>query len=499
MSLIQILVFTASASVFGTLALAVARSGLERWRNAVRAARPWLMLAAGVIALYWLQPSTPIRHLDFWLPTATLALVGLIWTVTSRPRPIDIPTTLVTASVVAGLVLLIGATRYIDALCCLTPSRPPEATAILVVVLAIVALCAGFGQFLAGARQLNAALLVMVLGVFVVLKTEPLGAGLSALLRSLSGQSVAQASAFDVSWLGFSYIAFRLIHVLRDHAAGRLPALSLREFVIYVLFFPALVAGPIDRAERFVKDVRTWDAAPEQIDARAEDVSAGLQRIFIGLFKKFALADTLALIALNPTNAGQVQTAGWAWVLVYAYAFRLYLDFSGYTDIAVGMGRLFGVRLPENFDRPYLRPNLTLFWNSWHMTLANWFRAYWFNPLTRWLRTRSIGRDASRVILIGQTSTMLLIGLWHGVAWNFALWGVWHALGLFIHNRWSAWMRARSANADLPSTPTSVWRTRAVAAFNIALTFHFVALGWVWFVLPDVGQALDLFATLFGG
>jgi len=96
----------------------------------------------------------------------------------------------------------------------------------------------------------------------------------------------------------------------------------------------------------------------------------------IGLFKKFALADSLALIALNAVNAGQVKSSGWMWLILYAYAFQIYFDFSGYTDIAIGMGRWLGIRLPENFAHPYLKPNLTLFWNSWHITLAQWFRAY---------------------------------------------------------------------------------------------------------------------------
>lgn len=512
MSLTWIVIFAAGGLLFGALAMLAARDATGRLNALTRRARPWLMLSASVAALYWLQSSTPIRHLDFWLPTTTLALTGLVWAATLRPRPAtgaqrpdhttatpDLRATLLTALVMAGIVALIAATRYLDALCCLTPSRPPEIGAVGVALLTGAVLCvvvARVGTQPATDRAwLDAALVTLLLALFVALKTEPLTAGVSALLRSFTGQSVSQASALDVRWLGFSYIAFRLIHVLRDHASGRLPALTLREFVTYVVFFPALTAGPIDRAERFVKDLRGWDAGAAAAAARAEDVAEGLRRILIGVFRKFAIADTLALIALNPVNAGQIQSAGWAWVLLYAYAFRLYFDFSGYTDIAIGMGRLFGARLPENFDRPYLRPNLTMFWNSWHMTLANWFRAYWFNPLTRWLRTAGGGSlNPSAIIFIGQTSTMALIGVWHGVTWNFALWGAWHALGLFVHNRWTALARSRGWGA-----PASAWRAQALNVFNIALTFHFVALGWVWFVLPDVGQALALFARLFGG
>ena len=119
-------------------------------------------------------------------------------------------------------------------------------------------------------------------------------------------------------------------------------------------------------------------------------------RLVIGLFKKFVLADLLAVISFNDLLVDYVRRPGWMWVFLYAYAFRIYFDFSGYTDMAIGMGRLLGVRLPENFAAPYLKPNIALFWNSWHMSLTQWFRSYVFNPLARWLRTPP--RQAARVV-----------------------------------------------------------------------------------------------------
>jgi D-alanyl-lipoteichoic acid acyltransferase DltB (MBOAT superfamily) len=210
------------------------------------------------------------------------------------------------------------------------------------------------------------------------------------------------------------------------------------------------------------------------------------------VFKKFALADSLALIALNPQNAAQASSGPWLWVLLYAYALRLYLDFSGYTDIAIGLGRLMGIQLPENFTAPYLKTNLTGFWNSWHMTLANWFRAYFFNPVTRALRSgRSLPLWA--ILLIGQLGTMLLIGLWHGITVNFAIWGLWHGAGLFAHNRWSDWIRPRLPGPG--EEPRLGW---ALALGGWFLTFHYVVLGWIWFVIPEPGAALRFFERLFG-
>jgi alginate O-acetyltransferase complex protein AlgI len=212
----------------------------------------------------------------------------------------------------------------------------------------------------------------------------------------------------------------------------------------------------------------------------------------LGIFKKFVLADSLALFALSTQNAPQVTNRFWAWVLLYAYSLRVYFDFAGYTDIALGLAKWMGIHLPENFTAPYLKANLTSFWNSWHITLAQWFRAYFFNPVTRGLRSRSQRLPVWMVILVGQTGTMLLIGLWHGITWNFALWGLWHAAGLFVHNRWSEWMRPRLP--DLEGRPAI---RRILSFIGWALTFHYVTLGWVWFALPDIHLSVGMFQKLF--
>jgi D-alanyl-lipoteichoic acid acyltransferase DltB (MBOAT superfamily) len=275
-----------------------------------------------------------------------------------------------------------------------------------------------------------------------------------------------------------------LLHTLRDHQSSRLPALTLAEYVNYVIFFPSFTAGPIERAERFMPGLRN------PIPLAGQDwVEAG-KRFFIGLFKKFILADALALISLNDILAGQVKSPAWMWFFLYAYSLRIYFDFSGYTDIAIGLARIMGIRLPENFASPYFKPSLTQFWNSWHMTLTQWFRAYFFNPLTRALRGR--GCAAPLIIFITQISTMVLIGLWHGVTWNFFLWGIWHGLGLFLQNRWSEFMQTRM-NAPLPPH-----RQLILNAMGMFLTFNFVSLGWLFFVLSSPSLALKTLGFLFG-
>lgn len=476
MTLLHILAFVALAALSGL-------PGIRRWRG-------WLLLATSVLAIYWLGMVSPIRTLDFWLPTATLALTVLVWAATRVPPAEPAAQrreNRITAGVVAALVTLVALLRYIPALCCITPSLPPGIPPVLLMLIAAAGL-ALLAQRAAGVRGLLIGSVVLLGSLLVVLKADVLATVAAAGLRALSGQAVERASALDVRWLGFSYAAFRLMSLLLDRLAGRLPALSLREAITYVVFFPAYTAGPIDRPERFAEGLR----APFVLTMPL--AFEGGRRIVVGLFRKFVLADALALVALNAQNAAQTTSTLWTWALLYAYAFRLYFDFAGYTDTAIGIGQLAGIRLPENFERPYLKPNLTTFWNSWHITLAQWFRTYYFNPVTRALRSGRARLPVEVIIAFGQLTTMVLIGLWHGITWNFVIWGAWHGVGLFVHNRWANATRARLRRME--QRPALA---RAYTIGSVLLTFHYVLLGWVWFALPSVGEAGAVFSRLFGG
>ncbi len=293
-----------------------------------------------------------------------------------------------------------------------------------------------------------------------------------------------------LAWLGFSYVAFRLISLLRDFQYGRLPqeGYTLRDVVTYVLFFPAYTAGPIDQAQRFIPDLHALHA----IDAQR--LVQGCARIAIGVFKKFVVADSLALLSLSETLIERTDNAIGLWLLVYVYAFQIYFDFSGYSDVAIGLGKLYGITLPENFDRPYLQPNLQQFWNRWHITLSMWFRGYYFSPISRALIRSKYSLPLNLNVFIAQVSTMVLIGLWHGVTLNFFLWGLWHGLGLFIFK--------------LISDRTRLWHRRITQrtiikrifyVMSVFITFHFVALGWVFFALPNASQSVKMIIRLFGG
>ncbi|MEP7135980.1 MAG: MBOAT family O-acyltransferase [Chloroflexota bacterium] len=446
--------------------------------------RVFSLLVLSVLAVYWFQPAVPIRSFDFWIPSLSLVLVILTWFITAPTDSRKSRQNLIGLSIIVGLVTLIDLSRYLPTKPIITTSTPPQLIQYLIFIIAASVVVLAFttlSRKTAGALSLAT---ILLLSILFILKSPALSLQTSIFFRTLAHRPIENASSLDLRWLGFSYIAFRLIHVLRDKQMGRLLELTLPEFATYVVFFPSLSAGPIDRAERFAKDLQKDFALTQD-----ETLLAG-QRIVIGLFKKFVIADALAMLALNDALAVQVRTMGWMWIHLYAYAFQIYFDFSGYTDIAIGIARLVGIKLPENFLSPYTKPNLTQFWNSWHITLTQWIRSYFFNPFNRWIRGYK-SLPAWTMILIGQLATMLIIGLWHGVTVNFILWGAWHGLGLFIQNRWSDFAKTRFTTTDLRLQT-------ALRLGGALLTFHFVALGWVFFALSSPSISWHLILKLFG-
>lgn len=450
--------------------------------------RGWILMIASVFAIYWLQPALPVRFVDFALPSLTIALALLVWFLTQSAsiKRED----WIALALAFGTVLALALTRYLVPELRPTPSRAPPAMLVIagmLIALVSITLFWQLSRFWKG--MLSLAILGLII-IFVFIKAETLTLEIATLFRDLGGYDPDLASVTDIQWLGFSYVAFRLIHVLRDRQTGKLPEISLRDHLTYIIFFPAYTAGPIDRAEHFAPEMQQL---PTIQILEAPRWTIGLGRIASGLFKKFVFADLLALIALDVVSADQISSAGDAWVLLYAYAFRLYLDFSGYTDIAIGLGILFGILLPENFNRPYLKNNITAFWQSWHMTLSNWVRFYVFSPLSRSMLRWNRRPSTNIIILISHVATMVIIGLWHGITINFVIWGLWHAIGLFIHKVWSD--NTRPYYLQLRDRPRlkNVWTVTGVL-----LTFHFVALGWVWFALPEFEMARDVFLQLFG-
>ncbi|MFQ5495335.1 MAG: MBOAT family O-acyltransferase, partial [Phycisphaerae bacterium] len=245
-------------------------------------------------------------------------------------------------------------------------------------------------------------------------------------------------------------------------------------FMAYVAAFPQLVAGPIMRAGDFLPQL----SREPRLDSA--DFSAGVYRVFRGLFKKMVVADTLALYVDMVFHTPEAFTGVSAWIALYAYAFQIYMDFSGYCDVAVGVGRLLGLKLAENFNRPYLACSPSEFWRRWHITLSTWLRDYLYIPLGGSRGGRLL---TARNVLI----TMTLGGLWHGAAWTFVAWGLYQGL-LLIGERLILRSRRLIDPATLPA---------GTRILRMTVMFHLMCLGWLLFRAPDWHTVTVMGANLF--
>lgn len=276
--------------------------------------------------------------------------------------------------------------------------------------------------------------------------------------------------------LGISFFTFQQIAYLCDTYHRKMTAHSAVEYGLFVTFFPQLIAGPIVRPDDILPQFRR-DRTEQS--PTATDLAVGLTQFMLGLFKKAVLADGVA-VYVGPVflaaHEGTSLSGLAAWGGVLAYAFQLYFDFSGYSDMAMGSARLFGIRLPLNFAAPYQAVSISDFWRRWHMTLSSFLRDYLYIPLGG--NRCSRGRRSLNLLI-----TMLLGGLWHGAGWTFLLWGLWHGVALAIHQLWQETRGTKERQ--------SAWWARP-------LTFLTVLGGWVLFRSASLTAAGTLFGALCG-
>jgi D-alanyl-lipoteichoic acid acyltransferase DltB (MBOAT superfamily) len=279
--------------------------------------------------------------------------------------------------------------------------------------------------------------------------------------------------------VGVSFFTFQSMSYVIDIFRKQLRPVRLIDFAVFIAFFPHLVAGPIVRASEFLPQLQ------ERHDPRRVDASRAFFLIMAGLFKKVVLADFLATRIVEPVFGVPTQhSALEALVATYGFAVQIYCDFSGYTDIAIGLALLLGFRFPQNFDAPYTARSIQDFWRRWHMTLSRWLRDYLYIPLGG---NRGTAATTYRNLML----TMLLGGLWHGASWTFVVWGGLHGAYLAFEHRRSQ----RRREHGLPFDADTV-RTRVVQRL---VTFHLVCLAWVFFRAETFNDALALIGRLFSG
>ncbi|MGV8024933.1 MAG: MBOAT family O-acyltransferase [Anaerolineaceae bacterium] len=434
--------------------------------------------------MFLLQPTTSLRSLNIILPWGTLLLIAAVGMAVCEAITRKEAVQVIVFSILGFLPFLFS--EFIPALKTTGLDKNINQN-VLGTFLLISACIVIVLNFLKKKKNYLSIFLVLILVIFFILKQPQISYLASKGWRTLFQQNTELASNQDIRWIGYSYIAFRIIHVIREYQKQRFHEISLIRFMNFCLFFPTLTAGPIAKYDDFSNQM------DEPVNTIENGMLEGGKRLFTGLFKKFVLADSLAIVALNSTHTEQITSSGWMWLALIFYSFQIYFDFSGYTDIAIGLGLFLGLRLPENFNKPYLKSNLTKFWDSWHITLSQWIRAYFFNPVNRSLRKSDLANSPILILFITQVATMAIIGLWHGITWTFLFWGLWHGIGLFVQNRWSAYIKNKFGKIRENQTLNKI-----VNAASTLLTFLYVSLGWVWFLSPTMKDAWTIFLKLAG-
>jgi alginate O-acetyltransferase complex protein AlgI len=273
--------------------------------------------------------------------------------------------------------------------------------------------------------------------------------------------------------VGISFFTFMAISYIVDIYRGQLEPVAFSKFATYLSFFPHLVAGPIVRGSELLPQLES----PR--DPRQVDTSRAFYLIATGLFKKVVIANYLATHIVDEVFGAPVQHSSLETLVgVYAYAVQIYADFSGYTDMAIGLALLLGFKFPQNFDSPYTAVSVQDFWRRWHMTLSRWLRDYLYIPLGG-------NRKGETRTYVNLMATMLLGGLWHGASWTFVVWGGLHAVGLAV----GRYRRERGLE-DLDPRGWVLWRRRF-------LTFQFVCFAWIFFRADSFGAAWDVITQLF--
>lgn len=276
--------------------------------------------------------------------------------------------------------------------------------------------------------------------------------------------------------IGISFFTFQGLSYVVDVYRGDVPAQkNVFKLGMYISMFPQLVAGPIVR----YKDIAT------EIDNRkvtTEDFAYGIQRFILGLFKKIIIADNMAIIAnamfdCNP----KLNSVSLAWLGIIAYSLQIFFDFAGYSDMAIGLGRMFGFHFLENFNYPYISKSITEFWRRWHISLSSFFRDYVYIPL---------GGNRKHVYL-NVAIVFLLTGIWHGAAFTYIAWGIWHG----IFNLTEKFIKSHSKSKEVTGRN---FKRVIVSVFQHVYTMLVVMLGWVMFRSSGIKHAFNYIKSLFG-
>lgn len=328
-------------------------------------------------------------------------------------------------------------------------------------------------------RNITVTIFSLLIGSLLFLPKTGIFGGASGAASGFAA-NFAKSPAY---FAGASYFTLRALQFMFDARREGIVHFNILELFAWNGFFPTILAGPIERSQHFEQSLQNLGRPS------FADIQDGVWRIYLGLLKKLVLSQIFFTWAqpLVDFERHIVPTTGEAWLSLYSFGLYFYFDFSGYSDLALGAGRFCGIRLAENFDNPYLRPNISEFWRTWHISLSSWIRDYVFLPLC--------GKGGSpRRAHVASVVSMVLCGLWHGPTAGWALWGVLHGAALSIHQSWTAWLRKHF------KWKQKLAKSKTAKIVAIVFTFHFLAVAWTWtaYASTGVGTTWRFLLLLFG-
>ncbi len=337
-----------------------------------------------------------------------------------------------------------------------------------------------------GKKTLNLIAIVLVIFFLCYFKYSIFQSFINNLFHSLTPFFAPRHYTFEhhIFFMGVSYFSFKFIHFIVECRKGKINDLNFLTFINYTLFFPSFFSGPINRYNSFAQSISKETHV-------TDNYLIGVKRIINGLFKKIVLGDFLfaySIVAVDLTTATSFDII----IGIYAYMFYIYFNFSGYTDMAIGCGKMVGIELPENFNYPFFRRNLQQFWANWHISLTLWLTDYIYWPLAKKLRRiKKLRKKAVTISNISIVITFLICGIWHGDGLNFIIWGLYNGVGLAILNGYSHVIKkytSRNIKKFIHKSPVAY----GVSNF---ITFQYVGFGFLIFTCDM--ERLQAIATIF--
>lgn len=322
-------------------------------------------------------------------------------------------------------------------------------------------------------KWLCAASITLNLGLLVWFKyANFLVDNINAIISLFHGNGIQLAKI--VLPIGISFFTFQSITYVLDTYRGQVkPMDKLTDYIVYIMMFPQLIAGPIVKYGDVEQQLRHRESPPEEC-------LHGFYRFVIGLAKKVLIADVIAVQADAYFGADlSTMDMGTAWIGILAYTLQLYFDFSGYSDMAIGLGRIMGFKFPENFNNPYVSGSITEFWRRWHMTLGTFIKGYLYIPLGG-------NRRGKSRMFFNLWVCFLLSGLWHGASWNFVLWGAFHGFFIVLEKMINGKRKTENGMFSVLRSP-----------FSVLTTFILVMIGWVLFRADNISHAFDYYRAMF--